>query len=690
MKKILTLLCALIIFSEGFAQTYYSWDFNTLTSSTFPTGFVTWDLDGQTVDTTQIISALNSPNGWVVFPATSQYYGAAAAASLFFNTNVAANRWLVTADMTIPTGVADVSLQWNAASAGAEDGILENYNVEISTTDSNTTSFTNILTVTGETGEANHILPLAAYAGQTIRVAFVLTTLNGVALNINTISLINLPSESAQINDIEVYEHNYIGNPVTITGIMTNSGFNSINDFTLNYSINGAAPVTSTATGQGLITQQSYYYTHGVPFSPTTAGTYNIAVWFSQLNGTGAVSDTSTLTIFYYPQVAGLVKNVVVEEMTGAGCPFCPGGALELRDIANSLPYAIPVAIHSGDIDDIGDPADLMQINDGETVIETLVSDFPSAMVDRLYSFDNQAVAIDAGNLGGNLGGIYTGPSDLSTYNWDTLAAFRNIQATPVNVSLSDIVFDSTQTTNNLTVTVNATFLNGLSQGTYNLNLYVVEDSLLTTGQGYNQDNGFYSQAAGQTTNYCELYGLPKVLIDNGVEYSHNHVLRAMVGGPWGTTGQIPSAPTTAAPYSHTYTTTISPSWRYNYVKLIGLVQEYNDNPNMRTILNASETKLLQAPNGIKETSELNKLSVYPNPAATMATVELDMKADAMVTISIVDMMGQTVVVPGDNLLNAGIHSVNIPVGGLATGLYMVKVTVNGEVNTIPLSVTAK
>ena len=52
MKKIFILLFALVVVSKSFSQTYYNWDFTTASSSTFPAGFVTWKLDGQTVSTT--------------------------------------------------------------------------------------------------------------------------------------------------------------------------------------------------------------------------------------------------------------------------------------------------------------------------------------------------------------------------------------------------------------------------------------------------------------------------------------------------------------------------------------------------------------------------------------------------------------------------------------------------------------
>ncbi len=700
MKRLFTLLFALVMVSEGFSQTYYNWDFTTLPSNAFPAGFVTWKLDGQTASTTDWTSAgqtLFNAAGWVVAPAGALASTRVAATTSDFNNPVAANRWLVTPQINVPAATPNVVLQWDAFSLLGN--YPDSYEVLVSTTDSATTSFSTIIYSGSESGSVTtHVLPIAAYAGQTIRVAFRDTTTSGFALILNSIKVVNLPSNKASIYDVEIYEHNYLTQPVLVNGYFSNVGFDTINSFTLNYSVNGGAPVTSPVSQFGLPTQQTSYYSHPTPFNPTTAGTYTISVWLSGLNGSGVNSDTGTTTIFFYPKVAGLVKNVLVEEMTGAGCEFCPGGALILRDAYNKNPHIIPVAIHSGDINGFGvTPADAMQITAGENLITAVgqVSPnfgFPSAMVDRLFTFDNQALATGTQTTDATAG-LYIGPN---TYLWDSLAAFRQIQATPVNVTITSQVVDTIGGT--LSATVNATFLQSLSQGTYNLNLYLVEDSVLTpagnNGNGYDQENNAYSSqgSAGGTPQCAELYALPVKIIDNGQphNWAHNHVLRTMAGGSWGTTGIIPSAPVAGTTYSNTYSTILPTTWRYSKVYLVGIVQEYNADVNKRTVLNSVRVPLDLFPAGIVETTEFNKLSVYPNPASTMATVLMDTKDHGLATISILNILGETVVEPTSVLLNTGSQSVNIPVSSLSTGLYFVKVSLNGEVKTLPLSIATK
>jgi hypothetical protein len=695
MKKIFTLFLILVMVREGFSQTYASWDFTTLNA--FPAGFVTWNLDGQTVNSnlTQYIPALSSTKGWVL-DATHDFFNSniAMTGSYFVNTSASSDRWLITAPINIPSGVPNVGMVWYATSLGPYlyGGYYDNYQVLVSTTDSLPSSFTNLVTINGETGNT-HSLALGQYAGQTIRIAIRDTTLNGVGLILPNLKVVNLPQYAATVNDVEIYEHNYLNNPVLISGLTTNTGLDTINTFTLNYSVNGGAAVSAPVTNAGLVPQQQFFYNHPTPFSTSTAGTYAVKVWFSGLNGSAASSDTSSVTIFYYPQVAGLAKNVLVEEMTGAGCPWCSGGALTLRDdYDHHTGYVIPVAIHSADINDLNvSPADALQITDGQTVVSALATGFPTAMIDRQFYFDNQSVATNVQTSSG-YNGTYQGTD--STYIWDTLSVFRYNQATPVNVSLSVLSFDSTTSSNNLVATVNATFLNSLSQGTYNLNLYVVEDSVLTpagnNGNGYNQDNGNYSGQA--SSGNSELYSLPAVLTDNGQpdEWAQNHVLRLMAGGPWGSVGVIPSAPQAGGTYSKTYTVSVPSTWRYNYIHLVGLVQEYNSDVNKRLVLNSTRVTLVTNPTGIKPTAQFNSLSVYPNPASTTVAVQMDIVNDATVSVSVLNALGQVAIAPTDVLFNSGSHTVNLQVGNLDAGLYFVKVTANGEVNTIPLSIIAK
>jgi len=674
MKKIITSLFALVMVSQAFAQT---WDFTL--SATMPAGFVTWKLDGQTANA-NVPAAFNNA-GWIIYTNSGGNHFAATT-SYFVSATVPADRWLVTPRISVPTGQPNIALVWYGTSA--DPTYTDAYEVKISTTDSATTSFTTQVQAITEPGTPTvHMLPLASYAGQNIRVAFRDTSLNEFILIFTKIQVVNLPSYDMSAQDIQVYEHNYLTQPATVTGNIQNLGFNTVTSYTINYMANNGTVVSAPITGASIAPLAIGTYTAPAGFNPSTAGTYGLKVWATNINGNAdqnPSNDTASLNTFFYAAAAGLQKKVVLEEFTGAGCPWCPGGAFTLREILAGDPHVIGVAVHSADINDLGvTPADAMQTTEGEALVTAVGSGFPTAAVDREYYYDNQGIGIGLA--------AYTVGSGM-TSAWETEAAFRYTQATPVNVSLANKTYDTT--TRALSVDVNANFLNTLSQGNYRLNLFLVEDSIITSGTGYDQDNSNYSGNTAQLPNAGALNTMPTTVVNDGLpnDWTHNHVLRKMAGGTWGTPGIIPSAPQAGSTYTNTYTVTIPSTWRAQFVSLVGVVQEYNTSVNLRTILNATEGKLLDVNTGIKTVNQLNKLEVYPNPSSTMATVEMDLKENAMVTVSIVNTLGETVTEPNTVLLNTGIHSVKMPVSSLANGLYFVKVSVDGQISSMPLSVS--
>ncbi|MBS1625058.1 MAG: choice-of-anchor J domain-containing protein [Bacteroidetes bacterium] len=673
MKKLFTLLCGIGLMSAAFAQT---WDFTT--SPSFPAGFVTWKLDGQTANSgfsTATQNAFNNGGGWVILGSASTGY-LAATTSWFNNLTVPCDRWLVTPQITVPTGMPNYSLVWYGESLDAS--YPDSYEVRVSTTDSATTSFGPAQLTIEEPGNLTvHVLPLAAYAGQTIRVAFRDVSTNEYILAFTKMQVTDLPSYDLSVKKVETYEHNWLSQSATLSGTIQNLGFDTVHSFQLNYSVNGGAAVSTTVNVDLPALSIGSYSIPG--YTAPAEGVYSFKVWADQINGSiadqvPANDSASTSGIFFYPQVAGLQKNVLVEEFTGAWCGYCPGGAFAMRDLLAAMPNAIAVSIH--DQAGRGATSDLMQIADGVTVSNTFNTGFPSAMVDRVYYIDQQDVAL------GFYGYTNTNYNNLQL----TEAQFRATQATPVNVSLSGKTYDST--TNQLSVTVNADFLNGLSQGDYRFNLMVVEDSVITSGTGYDQEN-YYADPQGYMSGQSDLNTLPATITNNGQVggWSQNHVLRAMAGTAWGTGSVIPSAPAAGSSYSKTYTLTLNPSWRNHFIKLVGVVQEYNTSTQRRYILNAAETTLLDVNTSIRETAQLNKLGIYPNPASTMAKLDIDLKKNETVEISVVNSLGQTVSEPNSVLLNAGAHTVNIPVAHLANGLYTVKVTVDGNVSSLPLSI---
>src|SRR5690606_7848655 len=94
--------------------------------------------------------------------------------------------------------------------------------------------------------------------------------------------------------------------------------------------------------------------------------------------------------------------------------------------------------------------------------------------------------------------------------------------------------------------------------------------------------------------------------------YTHNGVVRAILGGVDGTTGAIPDQPAVGTSYAHTYTYTVPQEFDLASLYLVGFV-EHAPSSGGRYALNSISS--MHAPVGI---SDLEKdpftIEVFPNP----------------------------------------------------------------------------
>jgi len=85
-------------------------------------------------------------------------------------------------------------------------------------------------------------------------------------------------------------------------------------------------------------------------------------------------------------------------------------------------------------------------------------------------------------------------------------------------------------------------------------------------------------------------------------------------------------------------------------------------------------------PIGMGENSkEVASLSVYPNPVKDIAKVTLTLSQAANVTISVTNLVGQQVMSLNKGNMSAGKQQFNLDANNLATGVYFVSATVNGQ-----------
>jgi len=75
----------------------------------------------------------------------------------------------------------------------------------------------------------------------------------------------------------------------------------------------------------------------------------------------------------------------------------------------------------------------------------------------------------------------------------------------------------------------------------------------------------------------------------------------------------------------------------------------------------------------------------YPNPFNPSTTIPFTIQESAHVTLAIHDVLGREVEVISDRIMTAGDHTVSWDAGRLPSGVYRVRLSVEGEVRTRPI-----
>jgi len=368
-------------------------------------------------------------------------------------------------------------------------------------------------------------------------------------------------------------------------------------------------------------------------------------------------------------------QYVVIHEMTGAWCGYCPDGADILEQILASNPKAMAISIH--DANGYGPTADAMQIADGDAFVNTPgyigvgpYAGYPAATINCL--------------IGGGEG-TDTGIGQNRGY-WQSEVS-GNLSGTPkFDVSMTHSYNASTKT---ITINVTAKALAAIT-GDYNINACITEDSIQSTtpdGNGYYQHSYIYNQTGS-------AYYHKGTLISSGTwglsspDYYHMNVLRAMLGGTWGTTSVIATNAPANGTYTKTYTYVIPSTQNPSHIKITAYVQKNNaTNSNDRPIANGIQAKLVTSTTAVNNVAAtINNAKIFPNPASSSITVNAEIPAQAVATIAISNVAGQTVF-SNQYKANANELNENISLDNLSSGIYFVNISGEGFSTTQKITV---
>lgn len=414
---------------------------------------------------------------------------------------------------------------------------------------------------------------------------------------------------------------------VTINNTGTTTTITSM-DVTVDY--NGT-PYVESLTGLNFTTGQSMdvVFTTAIPL---VAGTISSTATVSNVNG-GNDDDASDddACLVANPIVPAPGKVVVGEEATGTWCQWCPRGAVFMDQYETDFgPYWAGIAVHNGDP---------MTNSVYDAGIGALIGGYPSSLVDRGPDVDPSAMSTD----------FYT-----------------RLQTPPTAFITNTAVFNAA--TRVLQVTVTADFQMAANDN-YKLACVITEDGV-TGGSGYAQSNAYSGGSNGVMGGY-ELLGNPVP----ASQMVYDHVARGIEPSFGGDAASFPATVNVGEQHSKTYSFTLDAGWNENNMHIIGMLIDPSGN-----IDNAGQNLFGDIAGVENVNAEAPVFNLYPNPATTIATVELVLENDADVQLRVLDMSGKEVASRDYGTISNSTIQMNTQ--NFESGVYLVEVTVNGQATT--------
>jgi hypothetical protein len=426
-----------------------------------------------------------------------------------------------------------------------------------------------------------------------------------------------------------------------LMGVFKNNGTDTLKSVTISWKVNNGTVHQLEKTGLTVSRLQTWPFTAEEDLVLNAEGSITVKAWVSMPNGVtdeNHSNDTLTQTIQViekYPE-----RHMLIEEVTGAWCGYCPRAPIIYRvNVQPVFPNTIFTAVHSGDG---------MVANESKDFQNTYVTGVPCGFVDRKRTSSDAGIDFapeDWLRLLNNFDNKFT-PVDIHVYNYYEPAT-RNWKIDVV----ADFVFDMT--------------------ANYRMNCYIIEDSLYGTGSAWDQRNFFNG---GASVPYMSLQGAGDPLPG----YKHNHVVRKMLGGSWGQAGIIPATVKRGDRYVYSTTFKADSKWKMENVHIVGIVQQYDADKFKRPIINSveGEVELLTG----TETVVMNSgFKVYPNPVSDFVGIEFNLESNADCQLQVLNSLGQEAWSKSVSL-QTGKQRQTIPMVSFPAGIYFIRLATPGKV----------
>lgn len=640
MKKTLFFTLMLGITTLGFAQSepgtvIFEEDFNNMTTISgylrnLPDGWTTYEDNNANYS-----DYSNWGKSWVGLNYDDVLGGVAGCCTYFTSETAAADRWLVTPAISITEG----GLYLNFKAITANPNYPDRLEVKVSTGSSAKADFTNTLmpVTTIDDGDIEeYMLDMTAYAGQTVYIAFVCTSVNAVYLLVDDVKVLKPYSNGIELSAFATPNYAPAGQSINITGTIINKGINPLQSYDVVYTANGEQSATFTVSGINVAYNGTHTFTHNVPYT-VALGLNEISVSVSNPNGDNTIvaAPIESSCIGYDP-ASTTARTVLLENFTTAKCPNCPGAHERIGAALEGRNDVVMLAHH------VGYYTDNMTLAASNEML-------------RFYAAGGgtyaPAVMLDRTRFGEGRGFDPTEMGPIFFPDGDIAYAINTATEVPAFVSVGISNFSYDANTRTVSGTVSGQFTSTMDMSDPRVSIYLTEDSIIASQSGATS------------------------------RYRHDHVIRACITDIWGDDAVINSTEA-GSTFSTNFSYTLPSKFKAHQCKVIAFVSNYDAvDVNNCQIANTEVANVTSNYDvAIGEVEDNLKCNLYPNPTSDRVFIESDA---TMQSVKVYNTLGQ--IVYSNDKVNA--NSIELNTNSYAAGTYIVTISSNNGMATRRINV---
>lgn len=626
MKHFLLLVLLCLTMDITIAQTLYKQDF-----SNGKADMITIDNDKRTADS-QVAAFAES---WTVTESRSPGNPAAVNNS-WYSPVGRADDWLIT---PVISGIDEKTIvTWKARALDAS--FPNGYRVLVAANGGDKISdFKDILlNLNRENPDlTTRAILLDKFVGKDIRIAFHDNSNDMFLLLLDDIEVVKLLDRDARLNLVSSTGYVLNGTEAEVYYEFENTGFDKITSIELEFN-DGVNSHIEKINDLDIAFGAKYEGVYS--YLVKNNGKNSINVKIVSVNNAADLNDDNNLGSTSFNGVSKLInRKLVAEEATGTWCVWCPRGAVFMEKMAKDYPDDfIGIAVHNND------PMTVTAYDAGIRSFPGFQG-FPQVIVNRQAAID---------------------PQEMPDYMEFVTAR----EASPVELSVRQ-----TKVNRKLTIEGDVEFFTDIDDADLGIVVVVVEDGVKGTATGYNQANAYAGGQAGPMGGYENLKNpVP------AADMVYNEVARAIPFGFNGKSDIIPSKVKVGDVFLFSVDYTSPTIQKLDNLHSVMFVV----NNKTREIIGGAKTKSFAV--NVEDIKELEHVSIYPNPTSNISFINLNLKSQADVKVTISNNLGQVVASKDYGRLSDN-QILPLHTDNFSTGLYHIQIMINGKITSQKLIV---